>query len=206
MLIIFSILLAALITACDATTPIATYIAQVEQSALNGGLYPHAKEPTLTFDIDFIKRLKAKDTTAENAATAIARAITLVNKELPPEHKIRTVKFDQEASIIVKLVQHGDTFSDDCAGERFGCADSILDFDSGHTKSSTIYIADTYAKEQTDFLWTMVLHELLHALGIQGHVEHESFPKSVMNHKFAVRHTGDTLPPIDAEILKRMYR
>ena len=56
---------------------------------------------------------------------------------------------------------------------------------------------------QPNAMYSTVLHELIHALGLSGHIDHERFPDSIMRDQYLL--VTDALPNIDGEALNVAY-
>ena len=141
---------------------------------------------------------------------AIWDSVRILNDALPPEFQIEVFTADSgytvgTGEIFVHLETPGSAAwkcSDDAAACAFSDIDRVLDY----TKRSQIYLPDDLGTSDYTYIRSTVIHELLHALGIWGHVDSIEFPDSIMGT------AGETIPnpgyiisKIDREVLQIMY-
>ena len=193
-----------ILTACSATTgvvPTPRFVEYERQLEVTGhGLLPVAKRPTV-----FI------DTTHPVIVRAAHKAMVEINRVLPARIKLTTVEAPHLASITLQSASAQETHRF-CGEETPTCALSIVDKSAGITKRTRILTADNISTWKNDHIDmslgnavdVAILHEFLHAVGIQGHVSVKTFPNSVMGHG-ALFNSGYELPEIDASLLKVMY-
>ena len=75
-----------------------------------------------------------------------------------------------------------------------------------YTKAAILYIPDDLDTSEYTFPRKLIIHELLHALGIQGHVDSVEFPDSIMGTSGEyIPNLGHVISKIDREVLQIMY-
>lgn len=91
-----------------------------------------------------------------------------------------------------------------CGTGAVACAVSIRGL--YNTSSSRLYIPDDFDTSEYSFPRKVIVHELLHALGIQGHVDSIEFPDSILGtYGEFIPNLGHIISKIDREILQIMY-
>ncbi len=81
-----------------------------------------------------------------------------------------------------------------------------LPLGTNYTRSAILRIPDDFDTSQYTFPRTVIIHEFLHALGIQGHVDSIEFPDSIMGTSGDFfPNPGFTIHRIDREVLQIMY-
>ena len=79
---------------------------------------------------------------------------------------------------------------------------TIFDF----TSLSILYLPDDFDTSEYTYPRSVIVHELLHALGIQGHVDSIEFPDSIMGKAGEfIPNIGHIISRIDKEVLQIMY-
>ena len=74
------------------------------------------------------------------------------------------------------------------------------------TRSAVVYIPDDFDTSQYTYPRSVIIHELLHALGIVGHVDSVEFPDSIMGTAGEyIPNLGHIISKIDREVLQIMY-
>ena len=167
------------------------------------GFYPFRAAPRLVLDPDL--------RTAENEdiRRALWSSIYILNDVLPPEFQIQFDRYragDRAyyGEIVVSL-ETPESVAVNCGGGAVACASGSQSY-SGYTNSSVVRIPDDVDTGGFSYARKVIVHELLHALGIWGHVDSIEFPDSIMGK------AGDYLPnfgyiltQIDREVLQIMY-
>lgn len=166
------------------------------------GFKPFATQPRLYLDSDLLA--------PENASIArsLTDSIRILNDFLPPEFQIavagtRSSDIAQSGEITVSLVSPA-TIGTKCGAGVVACASNVTIAD--RTRSSTLYLpADLDTSEYT-FPRKVIVHELLHALGIRGHIDSIEFPDSIMGGSGEyIPNMGHVISKIDREVLQIMY-
>ena len=76
----------------------------------------------------------------------------------------------------------------------------------GTTHSAKLYLPDDFDTSEYIFPRKVIVHELLHALGIVGHVDSVEFPDSIMgSYGEHIPNLGPIISKIDREVLQIMY-
>ena len=167
-------------------------------------------QPSLYIDPDLLA--------PENAGIlrALGDSIRLLNDALPPEFQIvvagtrATDSADLEIGVdeIVVSLESSTAISSKCGSEAVACAQNIpllypLD---DYTGASVLYIPDDFDVSEYMYSRSTIVHELLHALGIQGHVDSIEFPDSIMGTAGGhIPNLGHIISKIDREVLQIMY-
>ena len=169
------------------------------------GFYPFRVKPRVRLGSEF----GALDT---ETTAALLESVLILNDALPPEFQIE-IAGDfyhyrgeplYEGDIVVTALPP-DGIQELCGEGAAACAINDISI-LGYTKNALVLIPDDFDASERAVSRQVVVHELLHALGIQGHVDHIEFPDSVMGT------WGDFFPNpgfvihrIDREILQIMY-
>ena len=75
-----------------------------------------------------------------------------------------------------------------------------------YTRSSILHIPDDFDASEYTYSRSVIVHELLHALGIWGHVDSVEFPDSIMGASGGyIPNLGHIISRIDREVLQIMY-
>ena len=167
-------------------------------------------QPSLYIDPDLLA--------PENAGIlrALRDSIRLLNDALPPEFQIvvagtrATDSADLEIGVdeIVVSLESSTAISSICGSESVACAQNFslrypLD---DYTGASVLYIPDDFDVSEYMYSRSTIVHELLHALGIQGHVDSVEFPDSIMGTSGGyIPNLGHVISRIDREVLQIMY-
>ena len=165
---------------------------------------PFLVQPKLYVDPDFA--------TAENAGIllALADSIKILNDALPPEFQmvwegVRTVDFTLPGEIFVSLETPA-SIDLKCGAGAVACAVNNINRIGDYTTSSSLYIPDDFDVSEYSFPRKVIVHELLHALGIYGHVDSVEFPDSIMGASGEyIPNLGFVISKIDREVLQIMY-
>ncbi len=174
-----------------------------DPSGLSGdGFKPFATQPRLYLDPDLLA--------PENASIArsLTDSIRILNDLLPPEFQIavagtRSSDIAQSGEITVSLESPA-TIGTKCGAEVVACASNVTIAD--RTRSSTLYLPADLDTSEYMFPRKVIVHELLHALGIQGHVDSIEFPDSIMGGSGEyIPNMGHVISKIDREVLQIMY-
>ena len=143
------------------------------------GFKPFIIQPSLYLDPDLLA--------SENAGIlqALAHSILILNDALPPEFQIvtrgtRATGIANPGEIVVSLESPASIRST-CGATAVACAGNITIPDyTDYTISSVLHLPDDFDTSEYMFSRSVIVHELLHALGIQGHVDSVEFPDSIM--------------------------
>ena len=170
----------------------------------------YADQPSLYVDPDLLA--------PENAGIlqALGDSIRLLNDALPPEFQIvlagtratDTEDIDVGVDEIVVSLETPASISSKCGSGAVACAENFLrrypldDF----TGAAVLYIPDDFDVSDYTYARSTIVHELLHALGIQGHVDSIEFPDSIMGEAGEyIPNLGHIISKIDREVLQIMY-
>jgi len=171
------------------------------------GFYPFLAAPALYLDDEFFL--------PENAGIlrALSDAVLILNDALPPEFQIVykgivAVDGAYPGEILVSLESRAeiDTY---CGATAVACARSWRDVvygGYGYTDSAFLHLPDDFDTSEYTYPRSVIVHELLYALGIKGHVDSIEFPDSIMGTAGEfIPNLGHILSKIDREILQIMY-
>ena len=170
------------------------------------GFIPFIIEPDLVLDLD----LYAPEN--ESILEAVGDSVRILNDALPPEFHIEV--FTPGSGY---TVGPGDIFLhlESPTSSAWGCGDNAVacavnDIIRGvfldYTRSSEIYLPDDLDNSDFAYMRSTIIHELLHALGIWGHVDSIEFPDSVMGTEGeTIPNLGYIISKIDREVLQIMY-
>ena len=166
---------------------------------LGNGFLPFIIKPDLVLDLD----LKAPGNA--DILEAVWDSVRILNDALPPEFQIGVFTplsgYVQGPGEIFVHLEPPSSPAWGCDGNAaVACAVSEIDRVFDYTRSAEIWLPDDFDMRST------ILHELLHALGIWGHVDSIEFPDSIMGT------AGETIPnlgyiisKIDREVLQILY-
>ena len=169
---------------------------------VDGTLMPFDVQPSLYYDADLLDD--------ENRAIlfALFDSVYILNDALPPEFQI-TIDGATESDevylgeILVNLATPGEIASI-CGAGAVACADSW--YSGNYRTKAVIYIPDDFDTSEYTYPRTTIVHEFLHALGINGHVDSTEFPDSLMGTAGEyIPNFGYILTKIDREILQILY-
>ena len=170
------------------------------------GFYPFRVAPKLYVTENFLEDQNA------GVFSALMDSIRLLNDALPPEFQIQFmgVREDDGEHIvaysgeIVALLDSPQGVSDNCGATAVACATSTLSGDN--TSLAFLRVPDDFDTSEYMFPRKVIVHELLHALGIQGHVDSIEFPDSIMGASGEyIPNLGHVISRIDREVLQIMY-
>ena len=140
---------------------------------------------------------------------ALYDSVLILNDALPPEFQI-SVRWGEVARADVgEIVVHLEPQSrigTICGATAVACAIARHYSSSFSTHSARLYIPDDFDTTQYMFPRSVIVHELLHALGIWGHVDSVEFPDSIMGKSGEhIPNLGHILSRIDREVLQIIY-
>ena len=173
---------------------------------------PFIEQPFLYLDADLEK--------PENSAIwlALNDSIMILNDALPPEYQVSwkgvgDIDIVNSGEIVVRLETPA-SLGTVCGAGAVACADndilSLLNSATGsfekYTDSSVLYLPDDFDVTEYEYSRKVIVHELLHALGIYGHVDSIEFPDSIMGTSGEyIPNLGHIISRIDREVLQIMY-
>ena len=169
------------------------------------GFLPFIVKPHLVLDLDLDAPQNA------DILAAVWDSVRILNDALPPEFQIGVF-----TPLPGYVLGSGDIFVHlespasaawGCDGDAaVACTRSELNLVFDYTRSSEIWLPNDFDTSDFTYMRSVILHELLHALGIWGHVDSIEFPDSIMGT------AGETIPnlgyiisKIDREVLQIMY-
>ena len=163
---------------------------------------PFFVQPSLYFDPDLLA--------PENAGIgqALYDSILILNDILPPEFQIvvegsRDYAAAYWGEIMVSLESPED-ISATCGENVVACAQYRTI--GNYTYSATLHLPDDFDVTEYTFPRKVIVHEFLHALGIQGHVDSIEFPDSIMGTVGeTIPNLGHIISKIDREVLQILY-
>ena len=166
---------------------------------------PFSGRPELYLDPDF-----ALD---DNAGIwqALYNSILILNDALPPEFQIeikgtRATRLGLANEIYVSL-ETAASITTTCGEGAVACAvNTPYPLTPSYTKAAVLYIPDDFDTSEYVYPRKVIVHELLHALGISGHVDSVEFPDSIMGTAGEhIPNLGHILSRIDREALQILY-
>ena len=166
---------------------------------------PFTAAPQLYLDPDLL--LDAN----EGVLVALWNSIQILNDALPPEFQItlkgsRATRLSTQHELYVSL-ETAASITTTCGEGAVACAvytPYLLNRERTH--SAILYIPDDLDTSEYTFPRKLIIHELLHALGIQGHVDSVEFPDSIMGTSGEyIPNLGHVISKIDREVLQIMY-
>ena len=166
---------------------------------------PFSGRPELYLDPDF-----ALD---DNAGIwqALYNSILILNDALPPEFQIeikgtRATRLGLANEIYVSL-ETAASITTTCGEGAVACAvNTPYPLTPSYTKAAVLYIPDDFDTSEYVYPRKVIVHELLHALGIVGHVDSIEFPDSIMGTSGEyIPNLGHIISKIDREVLQIMY-
>ena len=176
------------------------------------GFVPFITQPYLYLDPEFLA--------PENVGIlrALYDSILILNDALPPEFQIviadtRATDIAYSGQIVVSL-ESPDLIGLKCGANAVACArndiDTLWDWTTVtqhyYTDSSVLYIPDDFDTSEYTYPRSTIIHELLHALGIWGHVDSVEFPDSIMGTAGEfIPNLGHVISRIDREVLQIKY-
>ena len=168
------------------------------------GFAPFIVQPYLHLDPDLLAPEN------EGILWALIDSILILNDALPPEFQIviantRATDIAYSGEIVVSL-ESATSISSTCGAGAVACARNSVNPIWDYTSSSVLYIPDDFDTSEYMFPRKVIVHELLHALGIQGHVDSVEFPDSIMGTSGEyIPNLGHVISRIDREVLQIMY-
>ena len=163
---------------------------------------PFTGTPQLYLDPDLL--LDAN----EGVLVALWSSVRILNDALPPEFQIaykgsRATQLRTQHELYVSL-ETADTITTTCGEGAVACAAPTAYRERTH--SAILYIPDDLDTSEYTFPRKLIIHELLHALGIKGHVDSVEFPDSIMGTSGEyIPNIGHVISRIDREVLQIMY-
>ena len=167
------------------------------------GFFPFLIAPTLDLDPAF---QEPENTEIEGA---LFDSLRMLNDALPPEYQVELGYYDDgdsaiAGSILVRL-ESASVVRAECGAQAVACARGSLS-SLGYTRSSTVILPDDFDTSEYMHSRSVILHELLHALGIWGHVDSVEFPDSLIgNYGGYIPNVTHIFNRIDREVLQIMY-
>ena len=163
---------------------------------------PFSIQPYLYLDPDLLA--------SENAEIlqALGDSIRILNDALPPEFQVvvagtRVTGIAGLGEIVVSLESPASIISN-CSATAVACARGTAS--AGYTRSSVLHLPDDFDTSDYRFAREVIVHELLHAMGIHGHVDSVEFPDSIMGSAGGyIPSLGNIISKIDQEVLQIMY-
>ena len=163
---------------------------------------PFIVQPHLYLDPDLLA--------PENAGIlqALYDSVLILNDALPPEFQVvgagtRATDIAYVGEIVVSLESPASIRST-CGATAVACA--RYSTSAGYTLSSVLHLPDDFDTSEYMFSRSVIVHELLHAMGIHGHVDSVEFPDSIMGSAGEyIPNIGNIISKIDKEVLQIMY-
>lgn len=140
--------------------------------------------------------------------SALADSIKILNDALPPEYQLvfggeKETSVAYSGEIMVHLGPPEDVAAN-CGSGAAACAK--YEYYPAHTDKALVVLPDDMDMSEYMLPRKVIIHELLHALGIHGHVDSIEFPDSIMgSHGEYIPNLGFVISKIDREILQVMY-
>ena len=144
--------------------------------------------------------------------SALMDSVRLLNDALPPEFQIQYMgaREDDGETIyaypgeIVAILDSPTGVADNCGATAVACASST--FSGNNTSLAFLRVPDDFDTSEYMHSRSVIVHELLHALGIWGHVDSVEFPDSIMGTSGQyIPNLGHVISRIDREVLQIMY-
>ena len=172
------------------------------------GFYPFRVKPKVWLGQRFYDLVNSNDPAAWAVFEVVISSIHILNDALPPEFQIELAGqgdvWGNEGTLTVNYLSPAQ-IAQVCAG-GVACSSADISTVGGYTRSSDISIPDNLDASKYSTSHTIIIHELLHALGIRGHVDSIEFPDSIMGRSADFfPNTGFTIHRIDREVLQIMY-
>ena len=168
------------------------------------GFAPFRSAPRLYVDPDLLLE--------DNAAThgLLMHSVRMLNDALPPEFHIR-VMGSRAGNVAyageIKVELHTPTELDlYCSATAVACAVNTFSPAGSSTSISFLNLPNDLDTNDYQYSVGVIVHELLHALGIWGHVDSIEFPDSILGRTGGfIPNLGYVLSKIDREVLQIMY-
>ena len=168
----------------------------LDESILNR-FRPFTVAPTLYYDPAFLL--------PENEAMrwALFDSVRLLNDALPPEFQILwSGQIDRDYALygeIIVSLESPSSIAINCGTNAVACATSGFN-------NAMVRLLDDMDMSEFIYPRSVIVHELLHALGIHGHVDSIEFPDSIMGTAGEYIPNGrHIISKIDREVLQIMY-
>ncbi|MCY4420129.1 MAG: hypothetical protein OXC42_02585 [Gammaproteobacteria bacterium] len=170
------------------------------------GFYPFRVAPKLYVNEYFLEDQNA------SILAALMSSVRLLNDALPPEFQIQYMgaRVDNGETIyaypgeIVAILDSPTDVAYNCGATAVACATSTLSGDN--TSLAFLRLPDDFDTSEYMHSRSVIVHELLHALGIGGHVDSIEFPDSIMGASGGyIPNLGHVISRIDREVLQIMY-
>ena len=179
-----------------------SYEKDLLSESYRNGFRPFSVQPTLYFDPDLLLPRNG------DLAVAVYEGIQIVNDALPPEFQLvggGVVERDVTRSgEIFVMLESPAGIGRICGAGSAACA--VSETSATSTSSAIIYLPDDLDASEFTYTRTVIVHELLHALGIQGHVDSIEFPDSILGtHGNHIPNPGHIISKVDREALQIMY-
>lgn len=173
------------------------YEADLLAESFRNGFHPFSVAPSLYLDPAFYR--------PENEAMrrALFDSVLLLNDALPPEFQIAWMGPTDDLSpyngeIVVSL-ETPSSITASCGTDAVACA-------SGSDNQARVHLPDDMDMSEFIYPRSVIVHEMLHALGIWGHVDSVEFPDSIMGTAGEYIPNGrHIISKLDREILQIIY-
>lgn len=170
------------------------------------GFFPFRAAPELYVNAYFLDD--------ENTAifAVLSDVVRSLNDALPPEFQIRFMgaREDDGETIyaypgeIVAILDTPSGVAENCGNDAAACANGRTLGD--HTSWAFLRVPDDLDVSEYMYPRALLAHELLHALGIWGHVDSIEFPDSILGTSGGyIPNLGYIISRIDREVLQIMY-
>lgn len=167
-----------------------------------GAFRPFTVQPRVYFDTAFRAPGNA------GVLRAISDSIRILNDALPPEFQMIFAGFRSNivantGEIMVDLASPA-AVRVNCDGRAVACARSRTV--GGRTTAAMLHIPNDFDTSEYSLPRKVIVHEFLHALGINGHVDSIEFPDSIMGSSGDfIPNLGHVIGKIDREVLQILY-
>ncbi len=143
---------------------------------------------------------------------ALVDSVRLINDALPPEFQIQFAGKKESrngflyasSGEIVAILDSPQGVSENCGTTAVACANNSTY--GGYTSHAFLRVPDNFDTTEYMHSRSVIVHELLHALGIWGHVDSIEFPDSIMGASGEyIPNLGHVISRIDREVLQIIY-